>query len=169
MAFTAKLLKIRAEWLTLNQRVPGSSPGAPTIQSSETCSLTSEKRKSRVLRHFLRFSSGYLSVFAGRLSSLRRFRRGRLRQQKSHSWSLITRRFGDHVSERWASVRSGWPRMAGLETCARSGETSSETHPSTPLVRSQIGRNRSAACAKSSIASSKNSVSPDFPSLSGSM
>src|SRR6266404_1954477 len=48
---------------------------------------------------------------------------------------------------------------------ARSGETSSETQPSTPRVRSQVERNRSAARVTSSSASSKNSSSPDLPSL----
>ena len=49
---------------------------------------------------------------------------------------------------------------------ASSGDTSSDTQPSTPSVRSQIGRNRSAARVRSSSASSKNSASPDLPSLS---
>ena len=48
---------------------------------------------------------------------------------------------------------------------ARSGDTSSDTHPSTPLVFSQIGRNRSAASVMSSSASSKNSSSLDLLSL----
>ena len=43
---------------------------------------------------------------------------------------------------------------------ARRGETSSETQPSTPLVRSWTGRNRSAARVRSSSARSKNSASP---------
>ena len=50
-------------------------------------------------------------------------------------------------------------------SCASRGETSSDTHPSTPLVGSWIGRNRSAACLRSSSASSKNSASPDLPSF----
>ena len=44
---------------------------------------------------------------------------------------------------------------------ARSGDTSSDTHPSTPSVFSQIGRNRSAARVMSASASSKNSASLD--------
>ena len=48
-------------------------------------------------------------------------------------------------------------------SCASSGDTSSDTQPSTPAVRSWIGANSSAACARSSIASSKNSASPDLP------
>ena len=49
-------------------------------------------------------------------------------------------------------------------SCASSGDTSSDTQPSTPRVRSQIGRNRSAARVRSSSASSKNRSSPDLPS-----
>src|SRR5665213_3802242 len=48
---------------------------------------------------------------------------------------------------------------------ASNGETSSDTQPSTPSVRSWIGRKRSAAWVKSSSASSKNSASPDLPSV----
>jgi hypothetical protein len=44
-----------------------------------------------------------------------------------------------------------------------SGETSSETQPSTPPVRSWTGRNRSAARARSSTARTKNSSSPARP------
>ena len=51
-------------------------------------------------------------------------------------------------------------------SCASSGETSSETQPSTPLVRSWTGRNRSAARLRSSSANSKNNFSPDLPSAS---
>src|SRR5256886_8130695 len=43
---------------------------------------------------------------------------------------------------------------------ASSGDTSNDTQPSTPRVRSQIGRNRSAARVRSSSASSKNNSSP---------
>ncbi len=46
---------------------------------------------------------------------------------------------------------------------ASNGETSNDTHPSTPLVCSWIGRNSCAARVRSSIASSKNSASPDLP------
>ena len=46
---------------------------------------------------------------------------------------------------------------------ASSGETSSDTHPSTPSVSSWTGRKRSAARLMSSIASSKNRSSPDRP------
>ena len=52
-----------------------------------------------------------------------------------------------------------------LVSWASVGETSSDTQPSTPCVRSQIGRNRSAAQVRSSSASSKNKPSPDLPSL----
>ena len=38
-----------------------------------------------------------------------------------------------------------------------------DTHPSTPLVRSNMGWNRSAARVRSSRARSKNSSSPDLP------
>src|SRR4029453_2014882 len=48
-------------------------------------------------------------------------------------------------------------------SCASRGETSSDTQPSTPAVRSQIGRNRSAARVRSSSASSKKSSSPALP------
>ena len=48
-------------------------------------------------------------------------------------------------------------------SCARSGDTSSETQPSTVFVRSQIGRKTSAARVMSSSARSKKSASPDFP------
>ena len=56
--------------------------------------------------------------------------------------------------------RRGW-----CSACRRrgAGETSSETQPSTPSVRSWMGRKRSAACVRSSSASSKNSASPDLP------
>src|SRR5438876_6841967 len=40
--------------------------------------------------------------------------------------------------------------------CASTGETSKDTQPSTPLVRSYIGRNKSAARVMSSRARSKN-------------
>jgi hypothetical protein len=50
----------------------------------------------------------------------------------------------------------------------RSGETSSEAQPSTPPVRSWIGRNRSAAWARSSTARAKNSSSPDLPARASS-
>ena len=53
-----------------------------------------------------------------------------------------------------------------LVSCASNGETSSDTQPSTPLVRSWMGRNRSAALVMSSMASSKNKSSPDFPCAS---
>ncbi len=53
-----------------------------------------------------------------------------------------------------------------LVSYASSGETSSETQPSTPQVRWWIGRKRSAASVRSSSASSKKSLSPDLPSLS---
>jgi len=43
------------------------------------------------------------------------------------------------------------------------GETSSDTDPSTPAVRSWIGRERSAARVRSSRASSKKSSSPRRP------
>ncbi len=46
---------------------------------------------------------------------------------------------------------------------ASSGETSSDTQPSTPSVRSWTGRKRSAARVRSSSASSKKSPSPDLP------
>ena len=49
---------------------------------------------------------------------------------------------------------------------ASSGETSSETQPSTPLVRSWVGRNKSAARVISSSASSRNSGSTVSPSRS---
>ena len=49
---------------------------------------------------------------------------------------------------------------------ARSGETSSDTKPSTPQVRSWTGRKRSAAWVMSSSASSKKSASPDLPACS---
>src|SRR5271170_3672123 len=49
---------------------------------------------------------------------------------------------------------------------ASRGETSSETQPSMPFVRSWMGRKRSAAWLKSSIANSKKSASPDLPSVS---
>ena len=52
-----------------------------------------------------------------------------------------------------------------LVSCASSGDTSSDTQPSTPRVRSKTGRNRSAARVTSSSASSKNSASPDLPRL----
>src|SRR5207237_9994223 len=48
---------------------------------------------------------------------------------------------------------------------ARTGETSRDTHPSTPCVLCQIGRKRSAARVTSSIARSKKRSSPDRPSL----
>ena len=51
-------------------------------------------------------------------------------------------------------------------SCASSGEISNETHPSTPCVLSQIGRNRSAADVRSSTASSKNKSSLDLLSFS---
>ena len=54
-------------------------------------------------------------------------------------------------------------RVAAAFRASR-GETSSDTHPSTPSLRSWMGRNRSAACVRSSRASSKKSASPDFPS-----
>ena len=47
---------------------------------------------------------------------------------------------------------------------ASSGETSSETQPSTPSVTSWTGRKRSAARLMSSIASSKKRSSPERPS-----
>ena len=49
---------------------------------------------------------------------------------------------------------------------ASKGETSKDTQPSTPSVRSWIGRKRSAACCRSSIANSKKRASPDLPSFS---
>jgi hypothetical protein len=42
---TGKSLIVLNPWLTLNHRVPGSSPGAPTTQSSKTRMLTSPSRK----------------------------------------------------------------------------------------------------------------------------
>ena len=47
---------------------------------------------------------------------------------------------------------------------ARRGETSSETHPSMPLVRSQTGRKRSAAPWRSSMARRKKASSAARPS-----
>ena len=49
---------------------------------------------------------------------------------------------------------------------ASNGETSKDTHPSTPSVRSWTGRNSAAARVMSSSASSKNSASPDLLLLS---
>ena len=49
---------------------------------------------------------------------------------------------------------------------ASSGDTSRETQPSTPSVRSQIGRKTSAARRRSSSAISKKSASPDLPCAS---
>ena len=46
---------------------------------------------------------------------------------------------------------------------ARSGDTSNETHPSTPFDRSWIGRKRSAARVRSCRARSKKSASPALP------
>ena len=51
------------------------------------------------------------------------------------------------------------PRACSSVSWASSGETSSDTQPSTPSVRSKIGRNRSAAWVRSASASSKNSSS----------
>ena len=48
---------------------------------------------------------------------------------------------------------------------ARSGDTSIETQPSMPAVRSNTGRNRSAARRRSSSASSTNNASPDSAGL----
>ena len=45
---------------------------------------------------------------------------------------------------------------------ARSGETSSDTQPSTPSVRAKTGWNRSAARVRSASASGKNRSSPDL-------
>ena len=53
-----------------------------------------------------------------------------------------------------------------LVSRASSGDTSSDTKPSTPSVRSYTGRKRSAARVMSSSASSKKSASPDLPALS---
>ena len=50
-----------------------------------------------------------------------------------------------------------------LVSFASSGETSMETQPSMPCVRSNSGRNKSAARRRSSSASSMNSSSPDRP------
>src|SRR5262249_55599464 len=46
---------------------------------------------------------------------------------------------------------------------ARVGDTSSETHPSTPFVSSSMGRKRPAAPARASNASSKKISSGDAP------
>ena len=55
-----------------------------------------------------------------------------------------------------------------LVSCASSGETSSDTQPSTPSVRAKTGWNSSAARVRSASASSKNSSSADSPAaLSG--
>ena len=53
--------------------------------------------------------------------------------------------------------------MVAFVSLAMSGDTSIETQPSIPRVRSNSGRNRSAARRKSSSASSTNKVSPDKP------
>src|SRR5215831_19009649 len=47
--------------------------------------------------------------------------------------------------------------------CASKGETSIDTQPSTPSVRSYVGRNKSAACVMSSSAKSKKIASVSFP------
>ena len=63
-----------------------------------------------------------------------------------------------------AGVTSPSPRaVVVVVSYASSGETSSDTHPSTPLVWSWTGRNRSAARVRSSSASSKNRPSPACP------
>ena len=48
-------------------------------------------------------------------------------------------------------------------SCARFGETSTDTKPSAPSSSSYIGRNRSAACAMSVSTSSQYASSVDFP------
>jgi len=65
------------------------------------------------------------------------------------------------------AARADLARRRACSRCrkARSGDTSSDTHPSTPFVLSQMGRKRSAARVRSSRASSKNSGSPALPSL----
>jgi hypothetical protein len=49
-----------------------------------------------------------------------------------------------------------------LVSCARSGDTSSDTQPSTPSVRAKTGWNRSAARVRSAKASGKNRSSADL-------
>ncbi len=60
-----------------------------------------------------------------------------------------------------------WMRSAAssvvLVSFASSGETSMETQPSNPAVRSNTGRNKSAARRRSSSANSTNSSSPFKP------
>ena len=53
--------------------------------------------------------------------------------------------------------------MVRAVSCASSGDTSNDTHPSTPPVRLYTGRNRSAARVRSSKAKSKKRRSPDLP------
>src|SRR5665213_106040 len=55
-------------------------------------------------------------------------------------------------------------RVAAVLRASR-GETSKDTQPSTRSVWSWIGRNKSAACCRSSIANSKKRASPDLPSF----
>ena len=64
-------------------------------------------------------------------------------------------RFG-RAALAWSRAAS---RIVPAVSSARSGLTSIETKPSTPLVRSYTGRNRSAAFVRSSSASSKNVLS----------
>jgi len=53
--------------------------------------------------------------------------------------------------------------MVDFVSSANSGDTSIDTQPSTPPVRSNTGRNRSAARLRSSSAKSTNSPSPLAP------
>jgi hypothetical protein len=72
--------------------------------------------------------------------------------------------------KRLGRAARAWRALAAARVSAvlraSRGETSSDTQPSTPFVRSWIGRKRSAACRRSSIANSKKSASPDLPSFS---
>ena len=75
---------------------------------------------------------------------------------------ILMRKLG-RPARAWSALAAA--RVPAVSRASR-GETSRDTQPSTPSVRSWIGRKRSAACRRSSIASSKNNVSPDLPSFS---
>ena len=68
---------------------------------------------------------------------------------------ILMKRLGSAALARCRSLAAA--RVLAV-SCASSGDTSRDTHPSTPFVRSWIGRNRSAARVRSSSASSKKSA-----------
>ncbi len=150
----AKRLHARAGRPNLLIKIPGTKEGLPAIEEAIFAGVP--------INVTLLFSrEQYLAAADAFMRGIERRVAAGLPPEVGSVASVFIRRFGR--PKRPYSVLAAASVRAVSWTS--SGDTSSDTQPSTPRVRSQMGRNRSAARVRSSRASSKNRSSPDLPSL----